>query len=208
MRNTIRALMPLTLIAGCALPVEDAPVVQSQTEALTERLEIPSIAPQDGAVLNWGLPSPLSPTATVGTVGFWTRSRAILSFDTSVIPEDAEIVAVHLFFDVTEFDNVYDQWWQDAGIEISGPLGFGGSRFLTGLDYAAPAAAEVAWVPNLLTGHPVLYTRGQIETDVPGLLNRHGITQLRLAFDNPHGASAKLSMGEAEHPPTLVVIYE
>lgn len=115
------------------------------------------------------------------------HNRSLLSFDTSALPDGAEIVAASLS---VAYRSAYgDPWGQPAGnrllVDVRSGC-FGACAIETG-DYAASAdAAAVAELARFSGGRQT-----STAFDAAGLnaLDRSGRTQLRLRFEQPPGAT-------------------
>lgn len=232
MRKISSALVVLLLlVAGC----------RGGTESEIDWLHLPLVsddglwvaAPSegdlDGDVSSWGRVDRRSETLRIGEelvwAPWWTAEhKAILTFDTSEIPDDAEIGLVALFIGPESASPEDGEDWpaymsEHAVIEVAGPGGFGGSAFFDGSalsawDYRAPAAGRTGWVQDITMG-AVHIDDWVNPTGLAELLDRDGLTQLRLGFeDNPEGRLVRFYSGdvdpwsEEDSPlprPTLVV---
>ncbi|ALN81195.1 esterase, PHB depolymerase family protein [Lysobacter antibioticus] len=115
------------------------------------------------------------------------HNRSLLSFDTSALPDGAEIVAASLS---VAYRSAYgDPWSQPAGnrLLVDARSGcFGACTIETG-DYAASAdAAAVAELARFSGGRQ---TSTAFSAAGLNALNRGGRTQLRLRFEQPPGAT-------------------
>ncbi|ALN61007.1 esterase, PHB depolymerase family protein [Lysobacter antibioticus] len=118
------------------------------------------------------------------------HNRSLLSFDTSALPDGAEIVAASLS---VAYRSAYgDPWSQPAGnrLLVDARSGcFGACTIETG-DYAASAdAAAVAELARFSGGRQ---TSTAFSAAGLNALNRGGRTQLRLRFEQPPGATHHL----------------
>lgn len=214
-RMTLTVAALLGALSGCEGPVAPrGDPVAALVAAVgddgggSEALEIGADLARSGTVTSW-LAVQRSPSrVTVGEAGSgWLgiHHRAILSFDTSVLPDDATAVGLLLAFPV-DADGLppdYAVYFAEhLRAEIAPAGGFGGSAELSYRDYSAPAAASAAFEYNPAIGYPIM------PPEVVAQLDPRGPTQIRLAFDaNPEGLLAAFPLAEAGLEPSIVVVY-
>lgn len=146
--------------------------------------------------------------------------RGIITFDTSVLPDDGDIAFAALHFEVLP-ESCADtcpigDWMENIVFDALAEGAFGprslGSPYLTVADYYAPAAATRPWEPAPMVGFPVLHP----SASMPGssdafvaLIDRDGFTRIRIRTRSPGAPIAIASSeGAARHetmPPTLIV---
>ncbi len=205
------------------------PIVKAKPLAV--RLEIPCVPDQTGHI--WedlagngkgGMPSPIGATMLFGDDVSNRASRLILSFDTSVIPEGAQIQSATLM--VSRVSNQGDpkspwitpwQWLPEWGNKCRIDLkqgSFGPSIGLDAVDYQAKpdvldaGSMIIVWRDGL-TGY------SQLRAHALPLLNRDGLTQFRMRFTYPsnrNGVPEWMVLASGHYPdtamrPKLVIEY-
>ena len=162
---------------------------------------ISSIDSEDGNVNSW-FGTDTTPTGdydspfTVGkeVTGFISKDyKAIVSFDTSIIPEGVEIaeVSMPIRIDLTSYNESFDQQvvndflYNNYTIEYGKPLGFGSSSLLSGFDFFDVALSSVKAVD--LPFH--IFKGVMLDKN---MVNRNGKTQLRFTLPvNPYSILVK-----------------
>ncbi|MEV6084594.1 extracellular catalytic domain type 1 short-chain-length polyhydroxyalkanoate depolymerase [Streptomyces parvulus] len=121
------------------------------------------------------------------------HNRAVLSFDTSSLPDDAVVESVRL--SLTHASGSGDPWGSPAGnaLTVDARSGCFGACAIEPADWSAPATASaVATVPRFSSG-----TVSSAEFSGAGLaaVDRAGTTQLRLRFTQAPGSTAYVFVG-------------
>jgi len=147
-------------------------------------------------------------------IGSFLQYRSILSFDTSVLPPDAEVVTANLTLTRGDIvgENPLGAWGGDCAIDIVNPY-FSTSSLLENADYQTAADA---YAVALLPADPNV-VMNSTPFNEPGLssININGKTQLRLYLTDPNynnGTSDYVGFysGESADPnykPQLTVTY-
>ena len=142
--------------------------------------------------------------------------KAVVSFDTSSIPDGATILSVTLRLrrgGVTGIDPF--QTHGACTVDIKSGNGFGGSTVLTAEDFQAPAdAAQVATLSNV-TGNGQ-WSTGALNAAGLAFLDKAGTTQFRIAFtidDNDDLGTDYIGWYSGDsassgNRPQLVVVYQ
>ena len=163
--------------------------VQSSTMIPSEIILDP-LADLSGYISNWYGTYSYGDYFKVGKTNGWFayNYKAILTFDTSSVPENAEIMGVLLGVYI-DFENLPEGWTEyfntNLKAEIANEYGFGGSEYSSGYelkssDYYAQSAASSVFVYNPVIGTPIL------SEEIFPYINRNGYTQFRLGFEtNP-----------------------
>lgn len=137
--------------------------------------------------------------------------KAFVSFDTSSIPDTANIVSAKLLLKFNNYmgTNTYNLLG-DCQVDIKGGTGFGGATALAAGDFqAAPDAAGVAVINGLSPRET-----GCLSPEGLAAINKTGKTQLRIAMDlednnNNVAEYVNCYSGEnsAQYRPVLEIIY-
>ncbi|CAM5365066.1 MULTISPECIES: extracellular catalytic domain type 1 short-chain-length polyhydroxyalkanoate depolymerase [Streptomyces] len=122
--------------------------------------------------------------AAVGRGADGRHNRTLLSFDTSVVPDDATVTRAHVT--VTRASGGGDPWAGGNRLLVDVRTGcFGASCATAAEDWAAPATADGA-------AELVRFTSGSADSTAFTGINRGGPTQLRLRLADPPAAAAYL----------------
>ncbi len=194
-----------------------------------EQIILNSVASEDGYVTesgnDTGVGGSANSTGTSLRIGDSIQNqahRAILSFDTSVLPDDAVITRAQIGISRTQYvgDNipigVADPWTGFQKVDVASGY-FGTSPALEASDFEAPGTAEdvaqIAW-PAYGDGYTA-YARLE-EADL-GLINLTGKTQFRVHYplatdDNDDSSDDYVAYATAEHGtpswrPQLIIRY-
>ncbi len=172
----------------------------------TEQLLVPHISELSGDLNNMGIVHAGADVVTIGSENIMHASKAILTFDTSALPPDADILAIHLGMDILDCQgDCSDGWWQDVQIEVDCP--FGTHASLGAADYWDPPLVSTSYRPNAATGMPMLYLAEDDSTAVADAINRDGLTQLRLSWDNRGPSNFTLHAAADAELPALLIVY-
>ena len=196
------------------------------TPVPTTTVTFTSVAAQDGYVLessetsNTGGSATSNSTATSGLrAGDDNKKRqlkAVVSFDTSSIPDGAIIVSATLRLKrgTVSGTNPF-QTHGTCFVDIKSSSGFNNSTALTSEDFQATAdAAQVASLSNAAANGQ--WSEGALNASGLLILNKTGTTQCRVYFatdDNNNGTSDYMGWyagdnGTAANRPQLVVVYQ
>ncbi len=142
----------------------------------------------------------------------WNHA-AVFTFDTSVVPPDAQVNYVLFHVEITEEGHgtpSYDYIFNHLDIEFSGPFGFGGSHVITGFDYYAAASGSYhSTIANGAVGGLMLNLDvNQNQRDLNAHINRYGSTQVRFKVkNNPDKKLFHFSGTDVFQPGNHVVLY-
>jgi hypothetical protein len=179
-----------------------------------------SVAAADGWVLetteNSNAGGTLNSTANLmlGDSATKQQYRSILSFDTSGLPDNAQIVRVTLKLRKIAGTGA-NPFTSFQGLLVDIRQGFFGTALsLQTVDFNAAASLQKAGVVTLVTGSTSDYQSALLNTAFP-FVSKTGSTQLRLLFkldDNNNGVSDTVSFASGNHAtaayrPVLLVEY-
>ena len=140
-----------------------------------------------------------------GTGILSTQYRAVFSFDTSSIPDDATVLGAFLGIAVVDegLPSDFVEYFADHLVaEIASPSGFSGSPALSSSDLHAPAAGSMSFTYNPAIGFPI------VPDDLLDLVNTRGPTQVRLSFRaNPERYLVEFHLA-AGPAPFMTVLWE
>lgn len=192
----IFALVATVLLSvnGFALEINNDPTASESLDSGSSGVTLQAISHQSGhvnsmfgvAIGNGTQANPIHVGTQMGV-----NHKAILTFDTSSIPDNAQINYVLLLVGV-EIDGYQGDYFryifENIAVDFSGAVGFGGSYVITGADYYAPAAASFETVigNGAVGGLMLNLDINQNPRDLTPYINKQGKTQIRLRmFQNP-----------------------
>ncbi len=201
MRNIILTIITLATFSMQAYAVEynNDPAITDSLQSSNSAL-LHAISSETGTVTNYMTVNTQSNNLNVGKSSqFGADHRAIITFDTTVVPQGAQITYALLLvgIDAPGFSgNHYEYVFNNIAIDFATANGFGGSHVVTGLDYLAAAQASFNTViANGAVGGLMLNLDvDQNQRDLSGVINPNGKTQIRLRFSgNPESVFLDLT---------------
>ena len=183
----------------------------------TKELVLKSIAAEDGYVYQYstdGMPNSMLQYMEVGSTSLNHGEAGIVSFNTSLIPAGATVVAASLT--LYRYDNTL--YYYDLGpltADIAGATGFSGSYTLQAGDYGAAAALTNIGNFDAVPTAQYQAISDSISQGALAALNRSGKTQFRIHFEKPTNNRNAIDVmrfftGEQNgaYVPTLTIKYQ
>jgi len=230
MKKILSLLSTLFLIlTACSQPMEEMSAFKpkSLSRSESQSMVFTDIPSQDGSVNSWLSVDSTSALIKVGTEGSgWMKKtfKGFVTFDTSALPDNAEILTIDLWGAMVQSTTCANPSTIESKVlaEFSGPFGFGGNAYfpgfdLAGMDYYAAAVDSGFLAPVMFfpTDFPWLVAanseNGGHNAHLLSKINKSGKTQIRLSLS---GASEECFIAltaseyeDSESPLRLVVTY-
>ena len=215
MKKTIFTILTILAVSLHAHAVEynNDPGV-SDSLANSNSAILHAIDSESGTVSNYMTVDTISQIHNVGKSSFYGKDhRSIITFDTSIVPEGAQITYALLLvgIDAPAYEgNHYEYVFNNISIDFAPANGFGGSHVVTGLDYwaAAQASFNTVIANGAVGGLMLNLDVNQNLRDLTGLINPNGKTQIRLRFfTNPEPVLLNLSAMDLSDTNQKISLY-
>ncbi|MEM9557545.1 MAG: Ig-like domain-containing protein [Acidobacteriota bacterium] len=202
--------------------------ISLRVRPLPVTLTLISIAGEDGWVREAGETSGVGDTASASNAGKNAlrigdsrqdeQLKAIVSFDTSAIPDGAEVQSAILRL-TRGGSRGGDPWTQPVfgalSIDVAPAGGFGGNAVLEDSDFEATAAVSQSGTMSVVLNQGEV-SEGSLDAAGRAAVDVAGVTQLRLAFavDDDDDRSDDMAgfypgeNGNASRRPALVIVYQ